>query len=450
MKRGIILVCLCSVLILGLVSLAVFAEVKPNGLISDNAVLQQGMRVPIWGTADSGEKVTVKFQNQQVTTTAHNGNWIVWLNPLKPGGPFTMWINDLEIKNILVGEVWLCSGQSNMAWPMSRVENAEAEIKTANDPMLRLYLVPKTKDPAPLPQAWKECTPESVANFSAVGYYFGQHLCKALKVPVGLIDSSVGGTPAESWTSTRALLAVPELRDLVGKDGGRPVAYLYRAMIQPLVPYAIKGVIWYQGESNASRAQEYRILLPTMIKCWRNAWAQGDFPFLIVQLAPYGRTSKPDTWPELREAQLFTAQTVPNTGIVVITDYGDCEDIHPKQKKPVGERLGLLARGIAYGEKIVYSGPIYRSMKIEGNKAILSFDWAKGLHSKGGDLKGFTVAGEDHNFVPAKAEIVGENVVVYSPEVQKPVAVRYGWSDCPDVNLFNGAGLPASPFRTDN
>ncbi|MDI6829169.1 MAG: sialate O-acetylesterase, partial [Armatimonadota bacterium] len=317
MKRGIALICLYLALLFVLVSLQVFAEVRPNGLISDNAVLQQGVRVPIWGTADPGEKVTVKFQNQQFTTTAHNGHWIVWLNPLKPGGPFTMQINNLEIKNILVGEVWLCSGQSNMAWQMSRVENADAEIKAASDPMLRLYLVPKLKDPAPLPQAWTECLPETVANFSAVAYYFGKHLRKALKVPIGLIDSSVGGTPAESWTSTRALLAVPELRDLVDREGGRPVGYLYRAMIQPLIPYAIKGAIWYQGESNATRAQEYRILLPTMIKCWRDAWAQGDFPFLIVQLAPYGKTAKPDTWPELREAQLITAQTIPNTGLAV-------------------------------------------------------------------------------------------------------------------------------------
>ena len=434
-------------------SAASFAVVTPNGLISENAVLQQGIKVPIWGTADPGEKVTVKFLGQEVSTVAKNGWWMVYLNPLKPGGPYTMRINDLEIKNILVGEVWVCSGQSNMAWQVKSAENGEQVASEAKDPMLRLFLVPKMRDPQKVPQAWKECSPDSAITFSAVGYFFGKHLREALKVPVGLIDSSIGGTPADAWTSRSALLSNAALKGIVETPWTR-VSYLYNSMIAPLVPYGIRGAIWYQGESNARRAYQYRELLSTMIKNWRDVWGEGDFPFLIVQLAPFGREDpkRPDpSWAELRESQVQVTQTVPKTGIAVITDIGEELNIHPVKKDPVGERLALAARAIAYDEQLVYSGPIYKSCRIKGDKVIVSFDHiGSGLMAKDGELKGFTICGEDRSFVPAQAKIEKSKVVIRSPDVPKPVAARYGWSNWMVVNLFNKQGLPASPFRTDD
>lgn len=437
---------LLSIMALLLIVVSAYAAVKPNPLFSDNAVLQQGMRLPVWGTAADGEKVTVKFQGQEVSTVATHGWWMLHLAPLAPGGPFTMTINDQEIKNVLVGEVWICSGQSNMAFQLKNASNGADAVAASADPMLRLYLVPKMRDPFELPKAWKESSPDTSANFSAVGYFFGKALRKSLGVPVGLIDSSVGGTPAEAWTSLSYLKQRPDLNGVA-----RP-AYLYNAMIAPLIPYGIKGAIWYQGEANAGRAYAYRELMPLMIKCWRDNWGQGDFPFLMVQLAPFAGNMTSPTWPELREAQLLTAQSTPNVGIAVITDVGEEKDIHPKQKQVVGERLALAARAIAYKDKIEYSGPVYKALKVEADKAIVSFDHlGGGLVAKDGELKGFTIAGEDGKFVPAKAEIKRHiGIVVTSPEVPKPVAVRYGWSNWMDVNLFNEAGLPASPFRTDD
>ena len=442
-------------IILALVGLsaASFAAVKPCGLISDNAVLQQGIKLPIWGTADSGERVTVKFLGQEVSTVAKNGHWMVYLSPLKAGGPYTMTINDLEIKNLLVGEVWLCSGQSNMAWVVKNAENGEQVAADTKDPMLRVYLMPKMRDPQEAPQAWKEATPESVISFSAVGYFFGKHLREALKVPVGLIDSSIGGTPADAWTARSALVSNAALKEIVDNRWTRP-SYLYNSMIAPLQPYGIRGAIWYQGESNAGRAYQYRELLSTMIRNWRDAWGEGDFPFLIVQLAPFGKEDpkRPSpSWAELRESQVQVTQTVPKTGIAVITDIGEQLNIHPVKKDPVGMRLALAARAIAYGENIFYSGPIYNSCKIKGDKVIVSFDHlGTGLMAKDGDLQGFTVCGEDRNFVPAQAKIEGSKVVIWSPDVPKPIAARYGWSNWMVVNLFNKQGLPASPFRTDD
>jgi len=440
------------ILFLSLIALtsSVFATVKPNGLFSDNAVLQRDMIVPVWGTANDGELVTVSIQGQKVSTRAVGGHWLVRLRPLKAGGPYTMRINDIEIKNILVGEVWLASGQSNMRWSVKQSEEPEKNIAECRDAQLRLYSVPRSDRFQELPAAWQECTPESVPDFSAVAYFFGRELRKTLRVPVGLIQSAVGGTPAEAWTSRSFLLADADLRTLVENPVTR-VSYLYNGMIAPLQPYAIRGVIWYQGESNAGRAYQYRRLFPAMIRNWRQAWGQGDFPFLFVQLAPFGQNGDDDKWPELREAQVLTALTVPKTAMVVITDYGDCTNIHPKPKEPVGKRLALAARAVAYGENITYSGPIYKHMTISGNRVILSFDHVgSGLMAKGSELKGFTIAGPDRKFVPAKAMVQDDKVVVWSDDVDTPTAVRYGWSNCPDVNLFNKEGLPASPFRTDD
>ncbi|MGD9645445.1 MAG: sialate O-acetylesterase [Pirellulales bacterium] len=441
------------------------AAVKPNPLFSDNCVLQQGMKVPVWGTADDGEKVTVKLQDQEVSTTAKGGKWRVDLKNLKAGGPFEMTISGadtLTIKNVLVGEVWIASGQSNMQWTVSRSADPETTIAQAANARIRLLTVPREATDEPQDTAnvaWVECTPQSVPEFSAVAYHFGRALEAQLQVPVGLINTSYGGTPAEAWTSREALEAVPSLKKMAktsaanGKAAQRPTG-LYNAMIHPLVPYAIRGAIWYQGESNAGRAYEYQTLFPTMIDCWRKEWGQGDFPFLFVQLAPFHKIVEepgPSEWAELREAQRLTTKNVPNTAMAVITDVGDENDIHPKQKAPVGERLALAARALAYGEKIEYSGPTVAGVEIADNRITLSFDHAgSGLKtSDEGPLKGFAIAGKDNVFHRATAEIQQDRVVVSSPDVAEPVAVRYGWADYPVVNLANREGLLASPFRTD-
>jgi sialate O-acetylesterase len=438
---------------------AALPAVKPHALFSDGAVLQQGISVPVWGTASDYEKVTVKFQDQKVSTTAKNGRWMVRLKPLKAGGPFTMTIsgeNTIEVKNVLVGEVWVCGGQSNMAWPLTRSENSEAAIASSKDTMLRLFSVPHADlPPAELKASWVECGPDTVAGFSAVGYFFGRDLRKALKVPVGLINTAVGGTPAEAWTCRRALSSNPELSGIIeqARSGkGRP-GCLYNGMIAPILPFAIKGVIWYQGESNAARAYQYQTLFSAMIRCWREGWGQGDFPFLFVQLAPFRPNLAEGTWAELREAQRLTASRVPNTAMAVITDVGDEKDIHPVKKEPVGARLALAARSVAYGHKVVSSGPSYKAMKVVDGKAVLKFECrGSGLTSpeEKGKVLGFEICGEDGKFVPAQAEIKKCGVIVWSPEVPKPVAVRYGWSNCPTASLFNKEGLPASPFRTDD
>jgi sialate O-acetylesterase len=481
---------------------AAHAAVKPNALIGDNMVLQQGIKAPIFGTADDGEEITVSIDNQKQTTTAKDGKWRVDLAPLKAGGPHELTIagkgNTIRVKNVLVGEVWICSGQSNMEMALASTADGPKAVANSENPKIRLFVVPRVG--AAVPQAdvtgeWKECGPKTVGGFSAVAYYFGRDLNKALDVPVGLIETNWGGTVCEAWTSRPALTAVPELkylgdkagketkaalddylkaldkyREQVAKAGDEdnelpappqppsvknPNAFpssLYNGMIAPLVPYAIKGAIWYQGESNAGRAYEYRTLFPAMIKDWRGRWQQGDFPFLFVQLAPFASNKEPNglQWAELREAQLLTSKNVSATAEAVITDVGDEKDIHPKQKEPVGARLALAAEALAYGKKVEYSGPVYEGLKVEGNKAILSFTHTGGgLVGKGGPLQGFTIAGADNKFVKAEAEIRDDHIEVSSKDVDKPVAVRFGWVNFPVVNLFNKEGLPATPFRTD-
>jgi sialate O-acetylesterase len=480
------------------------AEVKLPGLFGDNMVLQQGMATPVWGWADDGEAVTVSFRGQTLRTTAKDGKWQVKLRKLDAGGPDTLTIsglNTIELTNVLVGEVWVCSGQSNMEWALSRTFEPQQAIAKSGNPVIRLYTVPRLKASEPasnISAAWKICGPDTVADFSAVAYYFGRDLQSSLGVPIGLIHTSWGGSPAEAWMSQEALEASPvyareileaharamhnftealnayerEASELA-KEGkkiarNKPApphwqpAELYNGMIAPLIPFAIRGAIWYQGESNAGRAHQYRALFPDMIRNWRRDWQQGDFPFLAVQLAPWDKGRKrsleeitantgDSDWAELREAQLLATKVLPKTGLAVITDAGDKDDIHPGLKEPVGARLALAARGIAYGEKIVYSGPIYKRSQIKSSQIVLRFDHAQsGLEARGGDLQGFAIAGPDRQFVRAEAQIQGSQVVVSSPQVPNPVAVRYGWSDFPVVNLWNKDGLPASPFRTDD
>jgi sialate O-acetylesterase len=479
------------------------ADVKLHGLFSDNMVLQQAVRAPVWGWADEGERVTVSFRGEKVSATAHNGKWMVKLPGLKAGGPETLIVegkNRIELKNVLVGEIWICSGQSNMEWPLGKSFEAEKDIAGAANPNLRLFTVPKLKANEPVSDvkgSWQESNADTVKSFSAVAWYFGRDLQKARGVPVGLIHTSWGGSPAEVWIREAVLAANPDYkRDILApypaqarkfqeelakweketeelrKEGKQPArgrpwanwkpAELYNGMIAPLIPFAIKGAIWYQGESNAGRAHQYRTLFPDMIKNWRSDWGQGDFPFLEVQLAPWDKNKKrppeeitalpgESDWAELREAQLFATKVLPKVGMAVITDVGDKDDIHPTKKEPVGARLALQARAVAYGEKIVSSGPLFKGMKIKGAKVILTFDSVDGgLESRGGRLRGFSVCGDDRKFVWANAEIDDGKVVVSSPQVPKPAAVRYGWADYPVVNLFNKEGLPASPFRTDD
>ena len=616
----------------------VCAEVKPNSIFSDNAVLQRGVAVPVCGTANDGDKITVEFAGQKVSTVAQGGQWRVLLQPTKANAaPQTMTIrgeNVVEIGNLLVGDVWVASGQSNMERQLGLrggqkpIENWQVEAAKADYPQIRQYYVPEQLSLTRQTDAngkWTVCTPQTAPDFCAVGFFFARDVHQAEKVPIGILFSAWGGTPAEAWTSEEALNTVPDFRGMIEtmhkqagqaktyeqqvtkwyadsdpgsakandwsaaslgeedwqpvempalfpgdfdgviwyrkqldlpesfsgkpavmhlcaiddqdttwvngvqvgaldiwnapreykipagvlKSGGNVIAIrvldtggpggffgkaeqmslelagdksaapvslagqwrsrtgvslartprfpiradhdpnaptvLYNAMLAPLQSFPIKGVIWYQGESNAGRARQYLDLFPLMIADWRRAWNVGDFPFLFVQIAPYSSMG-----PEIREAQFLTLAKSPNTAMAVTTDVGDANDIHPARKGPVGARLALAARALAYGEKIEYSGPLFDSMKVAGNKAIISFKHAGGgLVAKDGELKGFTIAGADKKFVPAKAEIKGNTVEVSSDQVAQPAAVRYGWANVPDVNLFNQEGLPASPFRTD-
>ena len=441
-----------------------WADVQPHRLISDSMVLQQGAKVPVWGTSGATEKVTVKFQEQEQTATAKDGKWMVWFENLKPGGPFEMTIsgdNTITIKDVLVGEVWIASGQSNMQWSVAQsADPEETAAKSAND-MIRLLTVPRRAAAEPetdVDASWAKCGPETVRDFSAVAYAFGKDLQERLKVPVGLISTNYGGTVAEAWTSRETLDADPEFKGFLAqpvdpKNANSPTG-LYNAMIHPLLPYGIRGAIWYQGESNASRAYQYQTLFPAMIADWRKSFNQGDFPFLFVQVAPFmdiQQEPMDSQWAELREAQRQTSLTIPNTAMAVITDLGDEKDIHPKQKGPVGQRLALAARALAYGEQVEYTGPVFDQSQASGDGITLSFEGVgSGLVPKDGELKGFTIAGADEKFFNAKAEIQGDTVVVSSPEVTSPIAVRYGWANYPLGNLWNQDGLPASPFRTDD
>jgi sialate O-acetylesterase len=502
LPRLIILI-LAPVLLM-LSAMHLFADVRLPGLFSEHMVLQQGLRAPLWGWADPGERVTVMFRGRTASTiTNPEGRWSLRLPRQDAGGPFSLVIqanNRITFTNVLVGEVWIASGQSNMEWPMHRTWDPTEAINSSTHPNIRLFTVPKNKAMEPaadIPARWAECQPQSVRDFSAVAYYFGRALQQARSVPVGLIHSSWGGSPAEVWIQHEALSAHPDYRREIldpyvdrarqhqeaierwdqeaaalKPEGRKPStprpggiwkpSELYDGMIAPLVPYGIRGAIWYQGESNAERAWQYRSLFPDLIRNWRAQWGQGDFPFLAVQLAPWDRNKNrapeliaaevgESSWAELREAQWMATRLLPKVGLAIITDAGDKDDIHPARKEPVGERLALLARSIAYGENIAAQGPLYRRMRIRSDRVIIHFDHAHGgLHARGGALRGFTVCGEDRNFMPARAEIDGNRVIVSSALVPKPVAVRYGWADYPIVNLFNGEGLPASPFRTDD
>ena len=450
------------------VSLFVHAEVSLNSLFSDHMIVQKGVAVPVWGTAGEGEKVTVIFNGQKVSTIATNGKWMIRLSPMAYQlTPLTMTVsgkNTIIINDILVGEIWLCSGQSNMERqlgprpPQPLITDWEKEKDAANYPLIREYYVPlkySGSRTADAQSSWTVCSPNTVPDFSAIGYLFAKNLFIQLNVPVGILFSAFGGTPAEDWMSETALKSNSKLEELVvgydkpttaWKPEGKTMNGLYNGMIYPLLPYALKGVVWYQGESNNDRPTLYKTILSSLITNWRKDFKQGDIPFLIVQIAP-----NKDMCPELRESQFLVSQKVPNTALIVTTDCGDAENIHPSHKQPVGERLAIAARALAYKEKIEYTGPVYRSFTIKKDQVFLNFSHIGiGLTAKRNEeLKGFTISGGDKKFVPAKAFIKRNQIVVFDKRIKKPVAVRYGWSNVPDVNLFNGEGLPASPFRTD-
>ncbi len=499
------------------------AEVKPSTLFSDHMVLQSGMSVPVWGTADPAEKITIKFNGQTRSATADaSGKWMVHLTKLKAGGPFEMTIagnkvgdTPILVKDVLVGEVWLGSGQSNMDFTVATttrhyfagVANEAQEIAAANYPNIRMFTggSKNTTEPqSTVSGSWLVVTPENVKEMSAIGYLFARDMQKELKVPFGIITEAVGGSIADAWISREAMATVPQLNQLLvafdasvdaykahppdmtaalktwqvsadaataaGRaaprrpNSGNPAQsqhspnVLYNGMINPVIPYAIRGVLWYQGEAingGATGYKLYPLLQSTLIKDWRQRWGEGNFPFYICQLAPLKPwPNRADTWynnPAVREAQA-TVLSLPNTGMAVTIDIGDPSNIHPKDKQDVADRLTRIALANTYGHKMEYSGPRYDSMAIEGNAIRLKFTHVTGgLMAKGGDLKTFTIAGKDGKFVPASARIEHDTLVVSSPDVADPAAVRYAWDNYPEgANFFNGDGLPAAPFRTDH
>jgi sialate O-acetylesterase len=508
----------------------VSAKITLPAIIGDNMVLQRGIKVPIWGWADPGEVINITFQGKKFQTeVTKNGKWLLKLDVYAKGGPYEMQISSVQntftLKNILIGDVWLASGQSNMEFGIQTEKSGPTEIVNASDSMIRLFYVPmafsimpRENMDAPVGSRngkWIVCSPEAMADtkfawhgFSATGYYFAKEIRAYEKTPVGMIASYKGGTPAQAWMSQEGLSQSPAFDTYVNahqklvenlenarKDYPKKLAEyqekikkldpgvssskpqppvqpeggfsapsnLFNAMINPIIPFGIKGVIWYQGESNGdklSQAIEYQQLFPRLISDWRKNWSQGNFRFLFVQLANYKKAARKPVegiWPWVREAQLKTLD-MQATGMAVITDIGDSADIHPTNKKDVGLRLSLAARKTAYGEQLVYSGPIFKRMKIKGNVIEISFNHVgTGLIGRKPEnnqttdtLKGFGIAGADGKFVWADARIEGDKILVSSKEILNPVAVRYNWADNPLGTLYNKEGLPASPFRTDD
>jgi sialate O-acetylesterase len=480
------------------------AELKLAALFSDHMVLQCDKPVPIWGWAPAGETVKVEFAGQTKKTTADtNGKWTVKLDPLKASAePRELKVGGLVIRDVLVGEVWLGSGQSNMAMGVNRARDYSTEQAAAKLPLIRMFK--ENSAVANLPQSdasgqWVICSPETVGTFSATLYFFGRELCRELKVPMGLINSSVGGTPIESWVAEEAQNQVPEIKAVLVKQDKVTVAVdetqvkadyakalatwkekvakakaagqkvprkpvdpldkakrkgnvggLFNGKIAPLIPYAMRGVVWYQGEANShpGKGLLYQYQLPLLVNDWRTRWGE-EFPFAWVQLPNFTREG--DDWQLVREGMLKTLR-LPRTGMAITVDIGDPQNIHPQNKQDVGKRLALWALGDVYGRKVIAtSGPLPAGHEVRGSEIVLSFKHANaGLMAKEGALKGFVIAGEDKKWTPAQAVIQGDKIIVSSGDVKKPLAVRYAWSGNPDCNLYNGAGLPASPFRTDD
>ena len=494
-------------------ALPTFADIRLPKIFGDHMVLQRGSPLPIWGWAEPGEQVIVEFLGQIDSTSANaQGEWKVELPPAQAGGPHVLTVtgtNSIELQNVLVGEVWLCSGQSNMEMGISLCLNPEAEIAAANHPQIRLFQIPKklsTEPQTDIEADWHLCTPETIAKggwggFSAAAYYFGRHLQRELDVPIGLIQAAWGGTRIEPWIPPTGFAVVPAVHDIyeqlqlqnprsdlykarlggvldevedwlnaarAARQSEEPVpemptyppellppndpqqpAVLYNAMIHPLVPFAFRGAIWYQGESNHTEGMLYTKKMKALIRGWRGLWPNGEFPFYYVQIAPYSYGDEAsDVLPQFWEAQT-AALGIPHTGMAVIYDVGDLNDIHPKNKQEVGRRLALVALAKTYNQAVIYSGPLYRSMQIKGDKIHLRFDHGDGLKTRDGATPNhFAVIDQERGgFVKANAKIVGDEVVVSAPGVEYPVAVRFAWHKLAEPNLVNAAGLPATPFR---
>ncbi|MAX23870.1 MAG: sialate O-acetylesterase [Phycisphaeraceae bacterium] len=450
------------------VSFLLKAEIKLPSIFSSHMVLQQETKVKFWGTSAEMREVTLapSWNNEIYRTKSDKeGNWEFVLSTPSAGGPYDIVISDgaaLTLGNVLIGEVWICSGQSNMAMPMrgllnQPVKGSNEAVARSENPNIRLFTVGRNSDLKPLDDfkgKWKHCLPGNVADFSAVGYFFGDLLNETLDVPVGLICTSWGGSKIEAWMSADVLrnynwVEIPKKLE-EKKRPNRTPTLLYNAMIHPMIGYGIRGIIWYQGESNKNKPEQYEELMQGLVESWRSDWGMGDFPFYYVQIAPFGYNGLNSAF--FREAQLKAADKIPNSGLVSLLDIGDEKGIHPAQKKEVGERLGFIALSKTYGkEGIAWSGPMLKDFRIAGRKVYLTFDHAeKGLTSYGKDLTNFTIAGNDRKFYPAQAKITKEGITLESDEVDNPVAVRYGFQDFVIGDLFNTAGLPASSFRTDD
>lgn len=448
----------------------VLAQIELPAIFGDHMVLQQQTDAGIWGKASPGKtvKVVTSWNKKSYSTTADkDGNWKLKVQTPAAGGPYSIDISDgskLTLKDVLIGEVWICSGQSNMQMPMTGYNNepvygSNEAIATSSNQSIRLFSVDRVKSlnrEADFPGKWLSCTPENVAEFSAVGYFFAEMIQQAQDVPVGVINSSWGGTRIEPWISEAGIknfdwVSLPD-KNKEGELSPQTPTVLFNAMIAPMVGYAFRGGLWYQGESNRNQPAEYEKLMSGLINNWRSEWGIGDFSFYYVQIAPFDYGTSGVNSAFLREAQLKASDVTPNTGMASTMDVGEKKSIHPANKKVVGERLAYLALAKTYGQKgIEYSGPVLKEMKVDGPVVKLSFDHAdKGLTTYGKKLENFTIAGENKRFVPAEAFIKGKEIILFSPMVDKPVAVRYAFEDFVIGELFNTQGLPASSFRTDD
>ncbi|MCU0709127.1 MAG: sialate O-acetylesterase [Pirellula sp.] len=487
---------LASGLALSGITSTVIAETKLPNIFSDGMVLQQGQPNKIWGRDYPGQAITIAIGDQQLTTTADaSGNWEAKLPAFPVGGPHLLTVAGSSakiVRDVLVGEVWICSGQSNMQWSVAASNDPDLERLSANYPKIRMINFPQVGVQEPIwshdDRTWQVCTPETVNGFSAVGYYFARQIHQTTGVPIGMINNAWGGSACEAWINRDVLNSESrfqqlmdgwktrearfqeltgktgrseeeekELKNLAGAMGGnsRP-ANIYNGVLKSHLGYGIRGAIWYQGESNAGRAYQYRELFPLMIQNWRKEWGQGEFPFYWVQLADFmAEKSEPgdSAWAELREAQTMTMDRLANTGQAVIIDIGEGKDIHPMNKVDVGRRLARWALAKEYNIPIEYQSPRYASMQEDGDGIVLTFN-----HIPNGwrpfdvnEPRGFTIAGEDKKFYPAVAKILdGGKIRVSSPSVSKPMAVRYAWADNPVCNMYSRAGLPLTPFRTDD
>jgi sialate O-acetylesterase len=472
------------------------ADVTLPNIFSDSMVLQRDHANAVWGKASPGESVTVTIDSQKHSTTADDaGLWRVTLEPMSVGEPRELVVsgkNEIRLTDVLVGEVWICSGQSNMQWSVNGSTNFALEQAAANHPTIRMINFPQVGTQEPVwthkDRKWMVCSPQTVGGFSAVGYFFARQLNQTLNVPIGMINNAWGGSACEAWINRETLAADEQFAPLIDRwvadekrfeeqsaksnpseeekkqlaglmrqmSGNSRPGNIYNGVLKSHLGYGIRGAIWYQGESNAGRAYQYRELFPLMISSWRQEWGQGDFPFYWVQLADFmDENSEPtdSAWAELREAQTMAMEKLPNTGQAVIIDIGEGKDIHPRNKVDVGMRLARWALANEYQLPIPFRSPQYKSMEVIGNKAILQFDFVDGGWRQFDvqELRGFTIAGEDKKFVNAKASLLKDGRIEVSAEsVEKPMSIRYGWANNPIVNLYDKSDLPLTPFRTDD